>query len=85
MVQNFLVEVKIRLKKGVADPEGKNTKKALGLLGFKNVLDVKSVKTIELTLGAMNEDEARAEVEKMCRRLLANPVIHNYEIDVRQI
>ena len=73
-------EVIIELKKGVADPEGMNTKKALNLLGW-DVENVKSGKVYEIDLGDdVSEEEAREEVEEMCKRLLANPVIQTYEI-----
>ena len=74
-----VAEVKIKLKKGVADPEGANTKKTLELLGF-DVVNVKSVKVFEIHLGTENKDEAKQKVEEMCEKLLANPVIHEYSI-----
>ncbi len=80
------VEVTIKLKHGVADPEGENTKKALGLLGFKNVRSVKSMKTFRIAIEpekeSGEEEKVKEEVEEMCRKLLANPVIHDYEISV---
>jgi phosphoribosylformylglycinamidine synthase PurS subunit len=80
------VNVTIKLKRGVADPEGENTRKALQLLGFKHVQHVRSMKTFQLVLEseAGREDDAtvRREVEEMCRKLLANPVIHDYAIDI---
>ncbi len=76
----FKAEVKVRLKKGVADPEGMNTKRALELLGFTGVTGVVSIKTFEIELTARNEKKARSELDEMCRRLLANPVIHSYSI-----
>lgn len=75
----IVAEVKIKLKKGVADPEGANTKKTLELLGF-DVVDVKSVKVFEIQLGTENQEEAQKKVEEMCQKLLANPVIHEYSI-----
>ncbi len=77
-----VAEVRVELKKGVADPEGKNTLKALELLGFDGVKDVKTVKVFDIL---MEGDAARAEkqVEEMCRKLLANPVIHNYSIKIK--
>ncbi len=77
MVRAF---VEIHLKKGVADPEGSNTLKALKLLGFENARDVKSAKLFEINLEGENKDEARKTLEEMCNRLLANPVIHEYQI-----
>jgi len=76
------IDVTIKLKQGVADPEGENTKKALNLLGFRTVHDVKMMKTFRLVIESHDEEKARIEVEEMCRKLLANPVIHDYEISV---
>lgn len=77
-----LAEVRITLKKGVADPEGKNTLKALELLGFESVREVRSVKVFEIEVdGKAGDVEKR--VDEMCRKLLANPVIHNYSITVK--
>ncbi|MCJ2669373.1 MAG: phosphoribosylformylglycinamidine synthase subunit PurS [Thermoplasmata archaeon] len=77
MVKAF---VEIHLKKGVADPEGSNTLKALKLLGFENATDVKSAKLFEIDLKEENRAKAKALLEEMCNRLLANPVIHDYQI-----
>ncbi len=75
-------EVKIELKEGVADPEGMNTEKTLKLLGW----DVESVKTgtiFEIDLGEnYSEEEAKKEVQEMCEKLLANPVIQTYKIEI---
>lgn len=74
-----MAEVKIKLKRGVADPEGANTKKTLELLGF-DVTDVKSVKVFEIYLSTPDLKEAEIEIKEMCEKLLANPVIHDYSI-----
>ena len=78
------VQVTIMLKRGVADPEGENTRKALQLLGFKQVQHVRSMKTFQLTLepvqGCEDDGAVKRDVEEMCRKLLANPVIHDYAI-----
>jgi phosphoribosylformylglycinamidine synthase PurS subunit len=77
------VEVTIKLKRGVTDPEGENTKKALNLLGFNNVHSVKSMKTFMIAIDAEEEgSDVKYEVEEMCKKLLANPVIHDYTISV---
>ena len=75
------IEVRVGLKKGMADPEGANVKKALKLLGFDNVDAVDSVKFYKITID-MDEKSALKEAEKMCQRLLANPVVHEYSITV---
>ncbi len=74
--------VKITLKNGVLDPQGKAIENALGSLGFDGVSDVRQGKLIELDLAATDQDEARAEVERMCQTLLANTVIENYAIEL---
>jgi phosphoribosylformylglycinamidine synthase len=78
----YRAEVRIALKRGVADPEGKNTHKALELLGFEGVREVKAERLFAMTLEAPDERAARQRVDEMCRRLLANPVIHAYDIRV---
>lgn len=80
----YKAEVKIRLKKGVADPEGQNTMKALAMLGFKGISAVSSIKTFQITLTAKNPAAAKASVDEMCTRLLANPVIHTYTIQIQK-
>jgi phosphoribosylformylglycinamidine synthase len=77
-----VAEVKIELKEGVADPEGRNTQKALELLGFSGIKEVRSVKVFEIYLD-LPEHEAKKQVEEMCKRLLANPVIHKYSIHIK--
>ncbi|MFO7619602.1 MAG: phosphoribosylformylglycinamidine synthase subunit PurS [Thermoplasmata archaeon] len=78
----FIADIRIKLKKGVADPEGKNTKKALELLGFNQVSDVSASKFFSVQLDAPSEDAAKALVEKMCVGLLANPVINDYSYEI---
>jgi phosphoribosylformylglycinamidine synthase len=75
-------EIRIGLKHGVADPEGENTRKALELLGFKGVQSVKTIKVFEMELN-MDADQARAACDEMCRKLLANPVIQIYSIELK--
>ena len=71
------IEIRIELKKGVADPEGKNTMKTLESLGFEGVESVRSVKVFDIELD-MTPEKAVEAGEEMCRKLLANPVIQNY-------
>ncbi len=75
-------EVRVTLKKGVADPEGKNTHKALELLGFEGVREVRSVKVFEIEMDG-KKAEVQKRVEEMCAKLLANPVVHDYSIAVK--
>lgn len=75
------IEIRVGLKPGMADPEGANVQKALRLLGFDSVGAVASARCYRVTL-ELPETEALAEAERMCRRLLANPVVHDYSITV---
>jgi phosphoribosylformylglycinamidine synthase subunit PurS len=75
----FPVEVKVRLKPGVLDAEGKNVQKSLELLAIP-VEGVKAVKTYWITFERASEAEALEAAEEACRRLLANPVVHDYTI-----
>ena len=75
-------KVHIRLKPGVHDPQGRAIANALTGLGFDEVGDVRQGKLIELDVDAADEPTARARVDEMCRRLLANPVIETYAIDL---
>ena len=77
-----VADIRIELKPGVADPEGKNTKKALELLGFNDIKAVRSIKMFEIEMDA-DPDVARKECEEMCRKLLANPVIQKFRVDLR--
>lgn len=74
--------IKITLKNGVLDPQGKAIQNALGALGFEGVNDVRQGKYIEVDLTGLAEDKARAEVDRMCRDLLANTVIENYSYEL---
>ena len=74
--------IKITLKNGVLDPQGKAIENALGALGFEGVSDVRQGKLIELDLAAKDEAAARDEVERMCQNLLANTVIENYSFEL---
>jgi phosphoribosylformylglycinamidine synthase PurS subunit len=74
--------VHITLKSGVLDPQGKAIAHALGSLGFAGVNDVRQGKYIEIELVETDKDKARAAVEAMCKKLLANTVIENYAIDL---
>ena len=77
-------KVCITLKPGLLDAQGKTVKSALESLGFKNVKDVRVGKYIELELGGARAASAKADVERMCRKLLANPVVETYRIEIAQ-
>ena len=74
--------VHVTLKNGVLDPQGKAIEHALAGLGFNGVNDVRQGKVIEFSLAENDPAKARAEVEAMCEKLLANTVIENYAIEL---
>jgi phosphoribosylformylglycinamidine synthase len=80
---NYSARVDVKLKNGIADPQGQTIERALPALGYAGVGDVRVGKLIELTLDASDEDEARRRVQEMCEKLLANPVIESYEVTIR--
>ena len=75
-------KIKITLRKGVLDPQGKAIEGALHTLGFPEVEHVRQGKYIELDVPDRDQTVARAAVEAMCQKLLANTVIENYEIEL---
>ncbi|HPE29615.1 MAG TPA: phosphoribosylformylglycinamidine synthase subunit PurS [Parvularculaceae bacterium] len=75
-------KIHITLKPGVLDPQGKAIEGALKGLGFDGLSNVRQGKEIEITLAETDEAAARAKVEEMCKKLLANPVMENYAIEL---
>ena len=80
----FKAEVRVELKPGVLDAEGKTIQKSLKLLGYP-VNEVNTIKVYEITIDSDSVENARAEIEDACKRLLANPVIQNYIIEVSEL
>jgi len=74
--------ITVTLKSGVLDPQGRAIANALHSLGFGNVEDVRQGKLIEVKLKAEDETQARAELDAMCKQLLANTVIENYQVEL---
>jgi len=71
-----------KLKPGVLDPAGKAVEGSLHALGFGQVSGVRLGKYIELQLPEGSGAEARAQVEEMCRKLLANTVVENFRVEI---
>ncbi|MDQ4143577.1 MAG: phosphoribosylformylglycinamidine synthase subunit PurS [Actinomycetota bacterium] len=78
----YSARVNITLRAGIADPQGHTIERALPALGYEGVKNVRVGKLIELEVEAENPEEARSSVREMCERLLANPVIEAYEVEV---
>ena len=73
--------VLVRPKQGILDPQGEAVESALGHLGFP-VSEARVGKVVDLDVDASDANEARAQVERMCEQLLANPLIESYEIEL---
>ena len=79
----YTATVTVRLKQGVLDPEAETTKRALDRLGFE--LDgLRSTDRYEIDLDAADADAAEERASEMAERLLANPTIHDYEVEVEE-
>ena len=78
----YSVRIDVTHLPGVLDPAGATVERALPALGYANVSEVSIAKTIRLALDAESEDAARAQVDDMCHRLLANPVIERYTVEI---
>jgi phosphoribosylformylglycinamidine synthase PurS subunit len=81
----FSVHVEVRLRPGIADPQGATVERALPALGFEGVRQVQVGKSIRFLLDAADEASAQAEVEDLCRRFLTNPVIEDATVEVRAV
>ena len=74
--------VTVTLKSGVLDPQGKAIEGALHALDFSEVAKVRQGKVFDVELTGADEAAAKAELEQMCEKLLANTVIENYAIEI---
>jgi phosphoribosylformylglycinamidine synthase subunit PurS len=76
------VSVLVRPKEGILDPQGAAVEDSLRKLGFE-VAGARVGRLVDVEVEASSEDEARAQVDEMCRQLLANPLIESYAIEVQ--
>jgi len=81
----FEAQVEVTHLPGILDPQGATIERALPALGYDNVSEVKVGKSIRLVVEAADENAARAQVDEMCQRLLANPVIEAYDISLTEL
>ena len=81
----FEAQIKVTLKKTVADPQGQTIKHALESFGFASIDQVRMGKFITVTLKAKDFAAAKDEAAKMCAKLLANPIIEDYSIEVKPL
>ena len=83
-MSRFRLEIRIIPRPGLLDPEGKAIQHALRSLDYEQVHEVRVGKLLYLDVEAASRDKAREGAEAMCRRLLANPVTEDFEIELRE-
>jgi len=76
-------EIHVMLKKTVLDPQGLVIKHALESLNYKDIEDLRIGKSISIRLNIEDRENAKAKLEKMCKELLANPIIEDYKIYIK--
>jgi phosphoribosylformylglycinamidine synthase PurS subunit len=81
-LSEYDVEVRITPRAGLLDPQGKAVANALRSLEFAGVGDVRIGRLIRLQVSAASLEAAREQADRMCRKLLANPVTEDYDIQV---
>ena len=74
------IKIIVTLKNGVLDPQGKAIQQTLNGMGFDNIEEVRQGKYFEIDTKETDNDKAKAKVEEMCKKLLANLVIENFKI-----
>ena len=77
------VKIFITLKNGVVDPQGITIKGALESLGYQGIANIRLGKYIQMELNSKSREEAEKDIEEMCGKLLANPVIEDYRYEIR--
>ena len=79
---SFTAQIRVTLKRGVLDPQGKAIEGALGSLGFEGVHQVRQGKTFDISLDASSKAKAEEALNAMCEKLLANTVIEDYAVSI---
>ncbi len=83
-MSQYRLEIRVKPRPGLLDPQGKAIHHSLNSLGWSGVADVRVGKAIYIDLEADSPEAARAAAEEMCRKLLANPVTEDYEVALEQ-
>jgi phosphoribosylformylglycinamidine synthase len=81
----YLAKVFVRHKKGILDPQGKTVKDALHALKYSSVTEVKIGKLIDVKLDAKSMEDARHQLNEMCKKVLTNPVIEQYSFEIEEL
>jgi phosphoribosylformylglycinamidine synthase len=84
-MSRYEAHVEVTHRPGILDPAGATVERALPALGWANVSQVRIGKSIRLEIEAPDAAAATAQVEEMCRRILTNPVIEDYELSLHEL
>ncbi len=80
----YLSRIRVTLRKSILDPQGKAVEHAIGDLGFRGVSNVRMGKYIELNVESDSAEDARRITEDVCKKLLANPIMEDYQVEVER-
>lgn len=78
----YSAKIRITLRKGILDVQGKTVENALHQIGFQNIENVRIGKFVELDIEAESKEMAFSTIDEACRKLIANPIIEDYQIDL---
>jgi len=81
----IVAKVQVTLKNGILDPQGKTVHHALGNLGIADISDVRVGKYIQLKFDGLSVQQAQEQAEEACKKLLSNPVIEDYQIEMVEV
>jgi phosphoribosylformylglycinamidine synthase PurS subunit len=81
----YKAQIKVTLRKSILDPQGKTVEHSIQSLGYNDVVDTRIGKYIELKLDSSSEEEAKKITEAICSKLLANPVMEDFEYTIVKV
>jgi len=85
MTTEFLANIRVVLKSTVSDPQGATIMAGLKTLGFESIKDLRAGKFLQVRISAEDSNSAEKQITEMCGKLLANPVIENYDFDIQTV
>ncbi len=84
-MKKFHAKINITLRKGILDVQGKTVENALHSIEFQSITDVRIGKYVELNITADNNQSALELVEDACKKLIANPIIEDFVINIEEL
>lgn len=84
-MKKYQASIKIMLKSGILDVQGKTVENSLHSIGFNSMKNVRIGKFVQLEIDASTSKQANELVKSACEKLIANPIIEDYEIQIEEI